>query len=457
MIVERLLKLSRSLPNDMILKVFYTGIGMLLSLYIGLFVPRQIGVESYGFYTYITSTFAFLFQIFLFSSNTAYVYHLAKAKFNRTDINKFYLLYLSVVSVIVFLIFIFDSSLGESSAFLLKDFDSEILYLGFIYSLFFFLQQRSVDYADATESSVATEQLKFFSRCILVMLLVLIQFYSQLDLIFFYYVLILSLTIYFIFFISRNGFIYSFKFVKGRFTSIFKSFLSFILPLLPYALITSLYAYSGRYAIQYYSGSVEQGYYGFAFQLVMVPVAIIFAISNLFMKKALFFYERRDFKGLESLFTTIFSSLYLLFSVFIGLLLIYREMLIEFVVGIEFMGASDALFWLSFYALAHTFGVLNSNLFYISGRNKQYSISAGLVAITAMISLLLSIIFVSITAEVVSLIVATAYIFKNIIQMLMNFNFFGFSYARFFKAFMMVSFLSSILLILIVLGINYLG
>ena len=84
-------------------KVMATGLNLLMSLVVGILVPRAIGPASYGDFSYITSTYAFLFQFLMLTSNIAYVYFLSHGQHKTEDVNMFYMMFLGIVSFLVLL------------------------------------------------------------------------------------------------------------------------------------------------------------------------------------------------------------------------------------------------------------------------------------------------------------------------------------------------------------------
>lgn len=416
----------------MIWKAVYAILGVVISLYIGIAVPRQLGVDAYATYSYITATFAFILQCLLISSNTAYVYHLAQSEFQKQDLNKVYVAYLFLIAVLVPLFIFSDIAIFASDIFSLDAYGIEVISLGYLYSILLFFQQRSIDYADATDNFIWAEKIRLFTRCLLCVLLISVQLYSQLSLELFYYLLAASLLLYHLLFILRTGFVAGYELSGLLAFRIIKSFIRFVWPLIPYALLTTAYVYIGRYSLQNFASPAEQAYYGFGFQIVMVPVSIIFALSNVFLKRATVLYESNEFSTLQDYFLTSFFVLFTAFSIFFGVLIIHREAIIMHIVGADFLGSSNAIYWLSFYAIAHTLGVLNSNLFYISDRNNIYAISAGLITCVAILSVIASIIYTDLNAQIIAFIVATSYVVQVVVQFVINIRFFSFNALSFF-------------------------
>lgn len=59
--------------KNIIFKVITTSLILLLSIVIGILVPRVIGPVNYGELNYVISTYGFLFQLTMLSAGVAYV------------------------------------------------------------------------------------------------------------------------------------------------------------------------------------------------------------------------------------------------------------------------------------------------------------------------------------------------------------------------------------------------
>ena len=68
--------------NGKAIKLTSTAINFIFSIVLGLIVPRYFGAETYGVYAYLIATFTFIFQLFLFNSNTGYIYFLSENVLN---------------------------------------------------------------------------------------------------------------------------------------------------------------------------------------------------------------------------------------------------------------------------------------------------------------------------------------------------------------------------------------
>ena len=99
------------MQNRIVFKIISTGLNFLISIAIGILVPRAIGPSSYGDFSYIISTYGFLFQLLMLSSSVAYVYFLSHGKYKTEDINILYFLFLLIISILVVIILHFEPAL----------------------------------------------------------------------------------------------------------------------------------------------------------------------------------------------------------------------------------------------------------------------------------------------------------------------------------------------------------
>ena len=129
-------------------KLLATGLNLLISIVIGVLVPRFIGPASYGDYSYIVSTYAFLLQFLMLASGVAYVYFLSHDKYKLEDINMFYMIFLGVVSFFVLFIAVITINSNFGIKYLWNGVENKYhLYLGLIFGLLINFQQRKAHHS----------------------------------------------------------------------------------------------------------------------------------------------------------------------------------------------------------------------------------------------------------------------------------------------------------------------
>lgn len=428
-----------------------------MSIVIGVLVPRAIGPTSYGEFNYIISTYTFLFQFLMFTSSTAYVYFLSSGKHKIEDVNTFYVIFLSAIS---FFIFIFgclsiNSELGMK--YLWNELgDHYLLYLGLIFGIFTNLQQRLIEFSDSTSQTVISEKLKLASRFLMIISVIAFVFLNKLNIYWFFILSIYNFLLFFILFFRYINFKISFV-TTAKLKIIFNDFYIYLKPLVVFTFISAIYSYLGKYTLQFSSGSVEQGYYNFAYQLALIPVTFISSIMAIYMSEMTKRFQLNDLEGVKNIFANNIFKIYAMHALIAFFMFINAESIILLTVGSDFLGATGALKFLSIFSLLHTFGMLSGNLFFSCGRNKQYSIINSSTMILGVIYLNYLLFYSSLDAQRLALVMTVFYMLRVIIQLYLNLTYLGINKSKFISELFFVTFIILInFKIINILGLNLL-
>lgn len=427
------------MQNRIIFKFIATGLNFLMSIVIGILVPRTIGPTSYGDFSYIIATYAFLFQFLMFTSNTAYIYFLSHGKHKIEDVNMFYMLFLIFISFVTLSIGLITANTELGIKYLWNGLDNQyLLYLGLVFGIFTNLQTRFVEFSDSTSQTITSEKLKLTSRFIIVLTIMIFVFLDKLDIYVYFILSILNFTLFFVLFYKYITFTIS-KIEWKVFKEIFDDFYFYLRPLIIFTLIAAIYSYFGKYVLQASSGSLEQGYYNFAYQLALIPVTFISSIMAIYMSEMTKKFQAKDLTGVKEIFVNNIFKIYAIHAFIAFFMLVNAKEIILLTVGEQFLAAAGALQALSIFSLLHTFGMLSGNLFFSSGRNKQYSIINSTTMILG-ISYLTYILFQSnLDASHLAVIMASFYGARVMIQLYINMSHLSISKIKFIGELVLVT------------------
>ena len=361
------------MQKRIIFKILSSGINFFISIFLGIIVPRILGPKVYGDYSYVISTYAFFLQILLFSSNTAYIYFLSTKKHKIQSVNSFYFIYLFLVAIITISISIFSFNLDLGLLYLWNNItDLKILILGLVFGLLFNFQQRLIDYSDSSLQTIKSEKIRLLAKIITLVLVVVFISLNIFNIYGYLIINILSIIIFIICFFSLIK-INIEKFCKNEFIEIFNDFYYYLKPLFIFAIVSSIYSYFGKYVLQSSSGSLAQGYFNFAFQITMIPVGFIYSLMSVFLSDMTKLNDKKDFIGLRKIFNFAVNKLFVIHAVFSFFLLINTNELIVLLVGESYLNSVSSIKALCVFSLFNTLGMISSNIFYSTGRNKLYS------------------------------------------------------------------------------------
>jgi O-antigen/teichoic acid export membrane protein len=424
-------------------KVVSTGLNFILSLVIGIIVPRVVGPIEYGQYSYIIASYAFVFQLLMVSSNVAYIYFLSNNKYSTKAINTFYFYFLFLVTCIA----VFISAITINTDFGIQYFWNgldkiNLLYLGLVYGIFLNLQDVLTSYSDSTTQTIISEKIKLLSKFIIVLLIIYFVMMDSLNINKYFVLLISNFIVFYLLFIKYVDFKFL-KMKKPKFTAIFADFFYYIKPLIFFTFIAASYSFLGKFVLQNTSGSLEQGYYNFAYQLALIPVVFINSIMSIFMSEMTKMFQENRIFEIKRIFTSSIIKVYAVHAFISFFMILNAEQIILISVGVKYIGAKEAFQSLTFFSLLHTFGIFNRNIFLSSGRTKQYSLINSLSMLVGIAYFVHIMNTSNLTSSHLAKIMVLFYLFRVFIQLVINIRFLGVNSISFF----LELFLSSLIIL----------
>ena len=271
--------------NRIAYKIFFTACNFLLTTTVFIFVARSIGVENYGNLSYLLATYVFLLQTLMIMSSTAYIFFLSSKNYDNAILNTFMVIFYFCISLIILIITLITSNLELGIKYLWGNIsEPHLLYSCFFLVFFINLQNILLNYSDSTLQTIKSENTKFISKLALFIFIFSLFSLELLTLETYIISAIFSLILFFFIFNRVIEFRFS-KILKNKLIEILREFISYLKPLLLMSFLAVFYIYYGKYILQISSGPIEQGYYGVAFQLAMLPVAIITPIMPIIMRE----------------------------------------------------------------------------------------------------------------------------------------------------------------------------
>tara|TARA_B100000795_G_C22762762_1_gene424349 strand:+ start:142 stop:1578 length:1437 start_codon:yes stop_codon:yes gene_type:complete len=429
------------MKKRLIFKLISAGFNCLLALVLGIIVPRVIGPEAYGNYSYVTSTYAFFFQFLLFSSNTAYIYFLSSDKYKIESINAFYFSYLFLISIVIITISLITLNLDLGLLYVWNNIsDLKILILGLCFGILLNFQQRLIEYSDSKLQTIISEKIRIVSRMILASSVMLFVFYEKLNIYSYFTLSVLSLVIFIIGVLKFTDFRFK-KINRREFILIAKDFYIYVKPLVIFSLVAAVYSYLGKYVLQATSGSKEQGYYNFAFQITMIPVGFIYSIMTIFLSEMTKKFKNNDIVGVKKIFNFSINKLFAIHAIISFFLLINAIDLVRLLVGEPYVFAVPAIQVLSIFSLFNTLGMFSSNIYFSSNRNKLYGIINTSTMFVGILSYIIFFYFYKLNSYTLSIVVLAFYTIRVIIQLIYNLNYLKIKKMTFFGELSIVSFI----------------
>lgn len=371
-------------------KFLTSVLGIFLSTISAGIVPRSLGPKHYGDYSFLTNIFSQVIDFLDMKASTCLYVKLSR---NQKDllIIRFY----SLFTILIILILVIGTWCITSNQVLLNAFlpaqQIRFVYLAVIFAITLFIHQKFANIMDAFGATVFSEKINFLLRAIGVLLVLIFFMFKTLDLYLYFYINIatsLAFVLIILFYLKKVSFapITDLKLIKN-YTKVFYQYCA---PLVVYMIIGLLSGYFDRWILQKYGGSVQQGYYTFAFNISSMSLFAVSTMYLLFTRDLSVLIGKNDINAAAKLFDKYVPSLYVIVAYFSCFLFFQADNVINIFAGRDYKGASLTLKILSMYPLVSTFSMMSGAVIYATGRTVIYrNLSFVFAPLGALVNILL--------------------------------------------------------------------
>jgi len=328
-------------------------------------LPRALGVEMYGNYGFITTFFNSVIKFLKFGVPTAYYVKISKKPEEKTIIG-FYMYYLIMIILLVaFLVAsVYMTGLEEV---VWPNQANIFIFAGAALSIFYLLSEFLRSTADSFGLTFSYEKIVIVQSIITVGVIVSLYVADLLTLKSLYLASILILIFVILFgwyFLHKNNIILfkNMRLTKIQLVEYFKEFYQFSSPLIINGIVVVFAMVFDIWLIQYYYGSVEQGYYTLALKISAIVILLISPISVLLLREMSQKYEKKGKKEIRKMYkkySYLFYFIAAYFSIFISLNAEYIGM---FIGGDEFEDAAVIIMLMALYPIHNIYGLIISNI-----------------------------------------------------------------------------------------------
>ena len=366
-----------SLRKRYLFKLTSSLLGFAISIIIQAIVPRGLGPKSFGDYVFLTSVLTQIVLFFDLGNTSAFFVKLSQRP-KEFKLAAFYF-YFTVLGFGLF--FIAISVISFIPLFYKQLFpNQDLLYIliATFYAIFSRVLQVLNNMADAYGLTVQSEKGMMAQKIIGLIIILLLYLTNNLNLINYFlyqYLIIIFLSFLFIWIIRDFGI---FKTANWKLSIInikeyINEFYSYSYPLLIGFLFGFVSGILDRWLLQYFGGSVEQGFYGLSFQISAVSSLFTGAMSMLIMREFSIAFSKNDLIQMSYLFRRFIPLLYSISAYISCFVAIQSDKLIYLMGGSQYNGAYLAVFIMSFYPIHQTYGQLSGSVFLATGQTKKYA------------------------------------------------------------------------------------
>lgn len=366
-----------SLKKRYIFKIISNVFGLIIGLGTQAIIPRGLGPSLYGNFNYLNNFFQQFFDFLDMGTSVCFYTKLSQRQ-NDFGLVSFYLYYSCIISLVV-VVFVFVTQACSIHSLVWPDQKLFYIYLAaFLGILTWFNSVVSNRMADAYGITVSSEIARMVQKLFGLFLILLLYFSNKLNLdsLFYYnYIIIIFLVITIKLILDRKG--YSFK--QHIWLSISKikiylnEFYGYSHPLFLFSVVALIVGILDRWLLQYFSGSVEQGFYGLSYLIGSACFVFTGAMTPLIWREFSIAYGKKDYDQMSSLFKRYVPLLYSIAAMVACFIAIQADKVIYIMGGHQFNGALWSLIIMSFYPIHQTYGQLSGAVYMAAGHTGLYS------------------------------------------------------------------------------------
>ncbi len=365
-----------SLAKRSVYKFISNVVGLISNIIIQAIVPRALGPRAFGDFNFLTSFFG---QVTEFLDGRSSVGALVKVSLrpNEPGLIVFYIYYAFAATLFVFAGVWGFIAAGwadnlwpyQSVTFIVFSACWALLawYHGILHKI-----------CDAFGFTVEAERARIAQKILSIVLILAMVFTEKVTLttFFIYYLVVLAfLVVGFAQIIIRNGkwpalseWLMPWHSVR-RYA---REYYEFSLPLLSYIAVESAVAVFDRWMLQNHSGSVEQGYFGLAYQIGYVSILFVVAMSPLIEREFSVSFAEEDKERINYLFHRYMPILFAIASFFGAFVCVQADSFVALFAGDQYSESTSVISILAFYPIYYTFGRVLGSVFFATGQNKPF-------------------------------------------------------------------------------------
>jgi len=381
-----------SLKKRYSIKLLSSLINGMISMLLVAIVPKALGPVAFGQFSYLQQFFSQVLAFLDAGTSVAFFTKLS-ARHERKELITFYFIFSFLLLVILY-IFIDAIDIFDYSSKLLPDIPQEYIFYGLWFGFITWLTQIYIKISDAYALTSSVELIKILHKVISLALLVSLISYFTFDLevyfYFHYFSLVSFILIISLLFIKKDIFSYKLFTMKIIYKKLIQEFYRFSSPLFVFNVVAVFVALFDIWLLQYVSGSIQTGYYGFAYSIAAMCFIFTGAMTPIIMREFSKSYEIKDMKKIRTLFKRYVPMLYSIAAYFGVFIAFESENLIGIFADEKFKDAYVVLMIMAFYPIHQTYGQLSGSLFFAMEKTKLYR-NIGLV--TSLVGLVLSFLF----------------------------------------------------------------
>jgi O-antigen/teichoic acid export membrane protein len=358
-------------------------IGLIINLVTQAIIPRGLGPRAYGDFNFLSNFFSQVMGFLDMGTSIGFYTKLSQRQ-REFGLVSFYFGFGGII-VLLLLFFIVLAQLSVTFEYILPDQKIFYIYLAAFWGILTWMVQLLNQMADAYGLTVSAEIARMLQKTLGLVLITSLFFLHQLNLrnfFFYHYTILVPLVFAFVWIMEHKGFSFrqSWKLSGAIIRGYIKEFYDYSHPLFVYSLVALLAGVLDRWLLQFFSGSVEQGFYGLSYQVGAICFLFTSAMTPLLTREFAIAYDVRDLPEMARLFRRYVPMLYAISAYFACFVAVEADKVTYIMGGERFQYAALPVTIMAFYPIYQTYGQLGGSVFYATGHTALYR-NIGLISL----------------------------------------------------------------------------
>jgi O-antigen/teichoic acid export membrane protein len=365
-----------SLRKRYLYRVVNNSFGLIFGIVTQSMIARSLGPQAYGDFALLSNFFSRLMGILGLNTSTCF-YTKFSRRLKEYSLVSFYYLFCVLVSLVAIL-FAVILVMSNTYKVILPDQKVLYVYMALIFGLLTWLVRTIlVQTADAYGETARCEIISLFTKVIGVMVILFLFWKQQLNLttlFAYHYLVLIMLGLGLVYILQTRAHLFSSlsRVPKTEIKKYVKEFYVYTSPVFTFTFFAFLAVVFDRWLLQYFSGSVEQGYYGLAFKIAGLTMLFTGALTSLLLREYSLAFHDKNMNKLRAQFKRYVPLFYSLAAFFACYLSVQADKVISIIGGEEYRQAFTAVAIMALFPIYQTYGQLGNTLFLATDRTKEH-------------------------------------------------------------------------------------
>jgi O-antigen/teichoic acid export membrane protein len=352
-------------------------------------IPRGLGPQAYGDFSFLTSFFSLTVNNMEMGTFQCFYTKLAQRPQERTLVGFYFTFAAGMAALILGFVIVAHSS--AINRFIWPGQHMTYVYLAAGWAIMIWFVQVLEGMGDAYGLTISTEMAKIAQKVMWLVWIIVLFSLQKLNLTNFFlfcYINIALVVLLFLWIMRRKGYSLHgiWRFHPGQITTYAREFINYSHPLFTFSLVGMGANIFDRWLLQVFGGSVQQGFYGLSYQIGVLCFVFSGAMTPLITREFAVAFGKNDLGQMAHLFRRYIPMLYSVAAFLACFVAVQADKITYIIGGKSFTGAVTAVTIMAFYPIYQTYGQLSGSVFYATGQTALYR-NIGIIFLLAGIPL----------------------------------------------------------------------